>query len=189
MLAYAQIYQEDLVQRLKSKLSGNLQVYIYTYIKQFFTVYLVVLSRLSYDNLIDRYLHTNEQRAVWHWLLNPLDRYAVLANAALKKGEPDYQVILEISCIESADELLGIKRAYQLRYKHSLEEDVASHTAADIRKVCFKNIFRSLVLKSRILHSTQNFLCYCYWKYKKNNIEKKIVLSERNLLQKWSNLH
>ncbi|KAL2898282.1 Annexin-like protein RJ4 [Bienertia sinuspersici] len=57
-----------------------------------------------------------------HGNFEPYDREAVLAHNALKKSE--YQVIVEISCLPSAEELLGIKRAYQARYKHSLEEDL-----------------------------------------------------------------
>lgn len=69
-------------------------------------------------------------------MLDPLDREAVLANNALKKS--DYRVIIELSCIPSAEELLAFKRAYYLR---SLEEDVASHFSGDMRKAspfCFQ---------------------------------------------------
>ena len=72
------------------------------------------------------------QRAVYRWMLDPLDREAVLANVALKKS--DYRVIIELACIPSAEEQLAFKRAYQARYKHSLEEDVATHFSGDMRK-------------------------------------------------------
>ncbi|KAF8398264.1 hypothetical protein HHK36_017191 [Tetracentron sinense] len=98
-LAYEELYQEDLVKRLESELSGDFE------------------------------------RAVYRWLLDPADRDAVLVNVALKKTIPDYRVIVEIVCVHAPDELLTVKRAYQLRYKHSLEEDVASHTSGDIRKL------------------------------------------------------
>lgn len=67
-------------------------------------------------------------------MLEPADRDAVLANVAIRETVPDYRVIVEIACIRSPEELLGVKRAYQNRYKHSLEEDLASYTAGDIRK-------------------------------------------------------
>ncbi|KAJ7013143.1 annexin-like protein RJ4 [Populus alba x Populus x berolinensis] len=70
-----------------------------------------------------------------HWTLEPADRDAVLANAALKKSKPDYRVIVEIACVGSPEDLLAVKRAYRFRYRHSLEEDVALHTKGDIRKV------------------------------------------------------
>ncbi|KAF6142889.1 hypothetical protein GIB67_022768 [Kingdonia uniflora] len=59
----------------------------------------------------------------------------VIANVALRKFIPDYRVIIEIACVLSPEELLALKRAYQSRFKRSLEEDVASHTKGDIRKI------------------------------------------------------
>ncbi|KAF8009937.1 hypothetical protein BT93_J0804 [Corymbia citriodora subsp. variegata] len=75
------------------------------------------------------------EKAVYRWILDPADRDAVLANVALRKSHPDYHVIIEISSIHSADELLEVRKAYKLRYKRSLEEDVAAHTTGDIRKL------------------------------------------------------
>ncbi|GLT80833.1 hypothetical protein SLA2020_522470 [Shorea laevis] len=98
-LAYEEIYHEDLIQQLKSELSGDFE------------------------------------RAICHWTLDPADRDALLANMALKKIIPDFQVILEIACVSSPEELLATKRAYRFRYKHSLEEDVASYTEGNIRKL------------------------------------------------------
>ncbi|KAK0604589.1 hypothetical protein LWI29_017251 [Acer saccharum] len=98
-LAYQELYQEDLVKRLESELSGDFE------------------------------------KAVYRWILDPADRDAVLANAAIRKlVNRDYQVVLEIACIRSPEELLAVRRAYQARYKHSLEEDVAAHTTGDIRQ-------------------------------------------------------
>lgn len=73
---------------------------------------------------------------MYRWILEPADRDAVLANVAIKKACPDYHVIIEIACVHSPEELLAVRRAYQLRYKLSLEEDVAAHTTGDLRKVC-----------------------------------------------------
>ncbi|KAL6124927.1 hypothetical protein ACLB2K_077435 [Fragaria x ananassa] len=97
--AYEQLYQEDLLKRLESELSGDFE------------------------------------KAVYRWILDPADRDAVLANVAIKKSTDVYNVIIEISCIHSPEELLAVRRAYQLRYKHSLEEDLAAHTTGDIRKL------------------------------------------------------
>ncbi|KAL2898235.1 Annexin-like protein RJ4 [Bienertia sinuspersici] len=77
------------------------------------------------ENLIRRFekeLSGDFERAVYRWMLDPMDREAVLVNVALKKA--DYRVIIELSCIPSTEEVLAIKRAYQARYKHSLEEDL-----------------------------------------------------------------
>lgn len=101
------------------------------------------------ENLIKRFekeLSGNYEKAVYRWMLEPCDREAVLAYNALKKG--DYRVVIEMSCIPSAEELLGIKRAYQARYKHSLEEDVASHFSGDMRKLL-------LLLVSVYRHETE----------------------------------
>lgn len=96
--AYQELYQEDLVKRLESALSGKLE------------------------------------RAVYRWIHEPADRDAIIANYALTR-ETDYHVIIELSCILTPDELLAVKRAYQNRYKHSLEEDLASHTTGDLRQL------------------------------------------------------
>ncbi|KAL5760307.1 hypothetical protein ACOSP7_018820 [Xanthoceras sorbifolium] len=99
-VAYQELYQEDLVKRLESELSGDFE------------------------------------KAVYRWILGPADRDAVLANVAIRKlVSPDYHVIIEIACIRSPEELLAMRRAYQARYKRSLEEDVAAHTTGDIRKL------------------------------------------------------
>lgn len=107
-LAYQNLYQEDLVKRLESELSGAFE------------------------------------KAVYRWILEPADRDAVLANVAIKKACPDYSVIIEIACVHSPEELLAVRRAYQLRYKLSLEEDLAAHTTGDLRKllVALVSVFR-----------------------------------------------
>jgi len=74
------------------------------------------------------------QRAVYCWMHDPAEREAIIANVAVK--DKDYRVIIETACINSSIELLVVKQAYHARYKHSLEEDVASHTTGDFRKVC-----------------------------------------------------
>lgn len=68
-------------------------------------------------------------------MLDPEDRDAVLANIAIRKPKEDFAVLVELSCIYSPEELLGVRRAYQHRYKRSLEEDVAASTNDDLRTV------------------------------------------------------
>ncbi|CAN6703339.1 unnamed protein product [Malus baccata var. baccata] len=51
------------------------------------------------------------------------------------KSECNYNIIIEIATILSSEELLAVRKAYQVRYKHSLEEDLAAHTTGDIRKL------------------------------------------------------
>ncbi|KAH7860716.1 hypothetical protein Vadar_017142 [Vaccinium darrowii] len=89
------------------------------------------------EDLIKRFeseLHGDLEKAMFRWILDPLDRDAVLANVVLKEKTPEYRVIVELSCIYSPEELLAVKRAYQARYHHSLEEDLASHFSGDIGK-------------------------------------------------------
>ncbi|XP_062001291.1 annexin-like protein RJ4 [Rosa rugosa] len=98
-VVYEQLYQEDIIKRLESELSGDFE------------------------------------RAVYRWTLDPADCDAVLANLAIKKPECNYNVIIEIFSVRCPEELLAVTKAYQLRYKCSLEEDLAQHTNGDIRKL------------------------------------------------------
>lgn len=42
---------------------------------------------------------------------------------------------MEIACTRSSQDLFKARQAYHARYKRSIEEDVAYHTAGDFRKV------------------------------------------------------
>ncbi|CAL0300997.1 unnamed protein product [Lupinus luteus] len=75
------------------------------------------------------------QRAISHWTMDPSERDAVIAHEALKKATPDYKVLIEIACTRTSQEIVAIKGSYQFLYKHSLDEDVASKTNFDIRKL------------------------------------------------------
>lgn len=98
---------------------------------------------------------------MYRWILDPADRDAVLANAAIRKlGTPDYHVILEIACIRSPEELLAVRRAYQARYKRSLEEDVAYHTNGDIRKACNLPFIFLVTYIARHNHTFSKFSIY-----------------------------
>ncbi|CAL1394495.1 unnamed protein product [Linum trigynum] len=91
-------YQEDLIKRLESELTGDFE------------------------------------KAVYRWMLDADDRDAVLANVAMRKSL-DYHVIVEFSSVYSADELLNVRKAYHARYKKSLEEDLATNTSGNARKL------------------------------------------------------
>uniref|UniRef100_A0A0D9V1B4 Annexin n=1 Tax=Leersia perrieri TaxID=77586 RepID=A0A0D9V1B4_9ORYZ len=95
-VAYEQNYNENLIQRLQSELSGDLE------------------------------------RAMYHWVLDPVERQAMMANAATKCIHEDYPVIVEIACANSCAELLAVKRAYHALYKCSLEEDVAARATGNL---------------------------------------------------------
>ncbi|XP_020230830.1 annexin D8 [Cajanus cajan] len=98
-LAYEEIYHEDLIQQLKSELSGSFQ------------------------------------RAICDWTMDPAERDAAFINEVLKKETPDYKVIIEIACTRTSEEFLAVKRSYHFLYKHCLEEDLASKTIGDIRRL------------------------------------------------------
>ncbi|KAL1320677.1 hypothetical protein HN51_065366 [Arachis hypogaea] len=76
------------------------------------------------------------ERSLCHWTMEPAERDAAYTKEALEKATPNYyKIIIEIGCTRTSEELLAIKRSYQFLYKHSLEEDVASHTFGDIRRL------------------------------------------------------
>ncbi|KAL4380841.1 hypothetical protein S245_012176 [Arachis hypogaea] len=76
------------------------------------------------------------ERGLCYWIMEPAERDAAYAKEALEKATPNYyKIIIEIGCTRTSEELLAIKRSCQFLYKHSLEEDVASHTFGDIRRL------------------------------------------------------
>ncbi|KAG2396507.1 Annexin-like protein [Vigna angularis] len=116
---YEEMYQEDLVKRLESELTGDFEY-----------------SLKSTNDFESWGLNkTIKQRSVYRWMLEPADRDAVLANVAIKDGSKGYHVIVEIACVLSSEELLAARRAYHHRYKRSLEEDVAANTSGDLRQL------------------------------------------------------
>ncbi|GMI80317.1 ANNEXIN 8, annexin 8 [Hibiscus trionum] len=150
-LAYEDLYQEDLIKRLESELSGDFE------------------------------------RAMYRWILDPADRDAVLANVATKKLSPDHHVIVEIACTRSPEELLAIRRAYQARYKRSLEEDVAAHTKGDTRMllVALVTAFRydGEEINTRVANSEAKILYEAVENKKFNHEEVIRILTTRSKMQ------
>ncbi|XP_054814363.1 annexin-like protein RJ4 isoform X1 [Prosopis cineraria] len=83
---------------------------------------------------LEKEIHGDFERAVYRWILEPADRDAVLAHVVIRDGK-NYHVIAEIATVLSPEELLAMRRAYLLRYKHSLEEDVAAATSGHLRQL------------------------------------------------------
>ncbi|TVU20729.1 hypothetical protein EJB05_30324 [Eragrostis curvula] len=73
------------------------------------------------------------EHAMYYWILDPVERQAMMANAATKCIQEEYPVIIEIACANSSAELLQVKKAYHVLYKRSLEEDVAAHSTGNLR--------------------------------------------------------
>ena len=80
------------------------------------------------------------------WTLDPAERDAALANEATKRWTSSNQVLMEIACTRSPNELLLARQAYHARFKKSLEEDVAHQTSGDFRKV---QLSRLTIIASR----------------------------------------
>ena len=76
------------------------------------------------------------QRAKCQWILDPDERQAVTANAAMKCIQEEYPVIIEIACTNTSGELIAVKKACHVLYKCSLEEDVAACSTGNLRSVC-----------------------------------------------------
>ncbi|CAK8537484.1 unnamed protein product [Lathyrus sativus] len=84
---------------------------------------------------LDKELTSDFERLVHLWVLESAERDAFLANEATKKWTSSNQVLVEIACTRSSDQLFSAKKAYHVLYKKSLEEDVAHHTTGDYRKL------------------------------------------------------
>lgn len=84
--------------------------------------------------LLEKELSSDFERVVLLWTLDPSERDALLAYEAAMQWKSSNHVLIEIACARSSNELFLVKQAYHLRYKRSLEEDVAAHTAGDFRK-------------------------------------------------------
>ncbi|CAA6659509.1 unnamed protein product [Spirodela intermedia] len=84
---------------------------------------------------LDKELSQEFEKLVLLWTLDPAERDALLANEAVRKWNPRDRVLIEIACARSSTELILVRQAYHVRYKKSLEEDVACHTTGDIRKL------------------------------------------------------
>ncbi|KAI4385241.1 hypothetical protein MLD38_003292 [Melastoma candidum] len=84
---------------------------------------------------LNKELTSDFERCVLLWTLDPAERDAYLACEATKRFSSNNCILTEIVCTRSSLELFAIRQAYHARYKKSLEEDVAAHTAGDFRKL------------------------------------------------------
>ncbi|XP_019710259.1 annexin D4 isoform X2 [Elaeis guineensis] len=73
------------------------------------------------------------------WAMHPWERDARWANDVLHKAHP-FDIIVEIACTRSSEELLGARIAYHALFHRSLEEDVAYHVREN-----FSNLLVGLV--------------------------------------------
>ncbi|KAK8488341.1 hypothetical protein V6N11_069102 [Hibiscus sabdariffa] len=68
-------------------------------------------------------------------LMHPWERDARLLKKELKKGPPQYNVIVKIACTRSSDQLLGARQAYHSLFNRSIEKDLVSHIKGYARKL------------------------------------------------------
>ncbi|KAK9741904.1 hypothetical protein RND81_03G136700 [Saponaria officinalis] len=73
--------------------------------------------------------------AVVMWTMHPWERDARLFKEALAKGPDAHNLLIELACTRSSDELLGARKAYHSLFDHSVEEDVASLVTGHHRKL------------------------------------------------------
>ncbi|XP_057442560.1 annexin Gh1-like [Lotus japonicus] len=84
---------------------------------------------------LDKELTSDFERLVHLWALDSAERDAFLANEATKRWTSSNQVLVEIACTRSSEQMFAVRKAYHALYKKSLEEDVAHHTTGDFRKL------------------------------------------------------
>lgn len=68
-------------------------------------------------------------------IMHPWERDARLFKEALFKEPQQMNVIIEVSCTRSPQELVGARKAYHSLFEHSVEEDVASRLHGIERKL------------------------------------------------------
>lgn len=90
------------------------------------------------------------QRVVMLWTLEPAEKDAYLAKESTKMFTKDKWVLVEIACTRSSLEFFRAKQAYQVRYKTSIEEDVAYHTSGGVRKVLYISMLKFMSLHLKI---------------------------------------
>ncbi|XP_042512953.1 annexin D4-like [Macadamia integrifolia] len=113
------------------------------------------------------------KNAVVLWTMHPWERDTRLAKEALIKENRSYDVLIEIACTRSSEELLGARKAYHSLFDHSIEEDVASHIHGTNR-----NLFVALVsayryegskVNDEVAKSEAKILCNAVKNAKKKN--------------------
>ncbi|KAK5832790.1 annexin D4-like [Gossypium arboreum] len=73
--------------------------------------------------------------AVMLSILHPWERDARLIEKAIRKGPKHYNVIVEMACTRSSDQLLGARKAYHSLFHHSIEEHLVTHIKGRERKL------------------------------------------------------
>ncbi|KAI6689328.1 hypothetical protein NL676_026156 [Syzygium grande] len=93
---------------------------------------------------LDKHVTNEFKRLVDLCTLDPAECDAYLANEATKGSTPSNQILVELACTRSPQQLLLLRAAYHARYKKSLEEDVEHYTTGE-----FSELLVSLVTSYR----------------------------------------
>ncbi|KAG5148986.1 hypothetical protein JHK82_015867 [Glycine max] len=95
----------------------------------------LIITILAYRNSSQRKLVKETYAETYgEDLLEALDKELTSDFEPTKKWTSNNQVLVEIACTRSSDQLFSVRKAYHALYKKSLEEDVAHHTAGDFCK-------------------------------------------------------
>ncbi|XP_071707301.1 annexin D3 [Rutidosis leptorrhynchoides] len=77
-------------------------------------------------------------KAVILWTYDPAERDARLVNNALKSKNlsvKQLQIIVEITCANSSDHILAVRKCYCSLFQRSLEEDIIASVPKSVRKI------------------------------------------------------
>ena len=100
------------------------------------------------------------QDAIVLCAMHPWERDSRLLKEALYKG-PQYNVLVEIACTRSSDDLLGARKAYHSLFNHSVEEDVAFHLHTPHKKVVIA-VLLFYPLSIQFSSNKQSHLCFSF---------------------------
>ncbi|KAL6980985.1 hypothetical protein U1Q18_022621 [Sarracenia purpurea var. burkii] len=84
-----------------------------------------------FERWVDRHVEQLKQEflrfksAVVLWTMHPWERDGRLIRDAMIHGQKSNNVLVEIACTRSSEELLGARRAYHSLFDRSIEEDIA----------------------------------------------------------------
>ncbi|KAF8398265.1 hypothetical protein HHK36_017192 [Tetracentron sinense] len=123
--------------------------------------------------------------------MHPWERDARMAKEALSKGAQSYDVLIEIACTRSSEELLGARRAYHSLFDHSIEEDIAYCINDSNRKLLVALVssyrYEGSMVNEEIAKSEAKTLCIAI----KNSDKKKAVEDDEvvRILTTRSKLH
>ncbi|KAI5056459.1 hypothetical protein GOP47_0028277 [Adiantum capillus-veneris] len=90
------------------------------------------------DDLLRRLkseLRGNFERTVLLWMEDAADRDAIIIRDALKGWGTKDLALIEMICTRTGSQLQVIRQAYNTRFHRSLDEDIASDTSGDYKKL------------------------------------------------------